>query len=91
MAQPSNGPATLYVTVEDKSGHKKTVSHADPEAVTALDWQQWKIPLSEFSSAGVNMAAIKKIILGVGNRANPAPGAAGLLFIDDIGYGHPLP
>ena len=47
--------------------------------------------MSELSSAGVNMAAVKKLILGVGNRANPAPGAAGLLFIDDIGYGHPLP
>jgi hypothetical protein len=79
------------VTVEDKSGHKKTVSHADPEIVTALAWQQWKIPLSELSSAGVNMAAVKRLTIGVGDRAHPAPGAAGLLFIDDIGYGHPLP
>jgi regulation of enolase protein 1 (concanavalin A-like superfamily) len=89
--QPGNDPAPLYVVVEDQAGHKQTVVHADPAAVTALTWQQWRIPLGDFSSAGVNLAAVKKLILGVGDRANPKPGPTGSLFIDDIGVGHPAP
>ncbi len=45
-------------------------------------------PLSDL--AGVNLAAVKKITLGVGDRANPQAGAAGMLYIDDIGFGHPV-
>jgi len=89
VAQPGNDAGTLYLTLEDKSGHKKTVSHADPQAVTATDWQQWKIPLSSFSSGGVNVAAIERMVLGVDNRADPASAGAGLLFIDDIAFGKP--
>jgi len=89
VAQPGNAPGALYLTLEDKSGHKKTVTHSDPQAVTAVDWQQWKIPLSQFSSGGVNVSAIKTMILGVDNWSNPASGGAGLLFIDDIAFGKP--
>lgn len=52
MAQPGNAPGTLYITLEDRNGRKKTVNHSDIQAVTVPQWQQWKIPLSEFSSAG---------------------------------------
>jgi hypothetical protein len=89
VAQPGNGAGTLYLTLEDKNGHKKTVSHSDPQAVTATGWQQWRIPLSNFSSGGVNAAAIERIVLGVDNRSDPASAGAGLLFIDDIAFGKP--
>ncbi|MBP8911493.1 MAG: discoidin domain-containing protein [Phycisphaerae bacterium] len=89
VAQPGNAPGTLYITLEDRNGRKKTVNHSDIQAVTVPQWQQWKIPLSEFSSAGVNIAAIENMVLGVDNRANPASGGAGLLFIDDIAFGKP--
>ena len=56
--------------------------------VTTAAWTQWKIPLSSF--AGVNLSKVKKLYLGVGNRANPAQGGTGALYIDDIGVGHPL-
>jgi hypothetical protein len=87
--QPGNTPGTLYLTLEDKSGHRKTVSNPDPQAVTATGWQQWRIPLSQFSSGGVNVAAVEKMVLGVDNRADPASAGAGLLFIDDIAFGKP--
>jgi len=29
--------------------------------------------------------------IGVGDKANPKTGGAGLLYIDDIGFGHPAP
>lgn len=89
LTRTGNDPGALYLTLEDKSGHKKTVTHSNPQAVTAVDWQQWKIPLSQFSSGGVNVSAIKTMILGVDNRSNPASGGAGLLFIDDIAFGKP--
>ncbi len=28
--------------------------------------------------------------IGVGNRTSPTAGGSGLVFIDDIGYGHPV-
>ena len=36
------------------------------------------------------MASVKKMVIGVGNRANPTAGGSGRVYIDDIGYGHPL-
>ena len=89
VAQPSNDPAPLYVTIQDSAGKSQTVSHSDPAATTLPTWQPWPIPLSEFSSGGVNLARVKTMIIGVGDRAQPTPDGAGLLFIDDIGVGHP--
>jgi hypothetical protein len=59
VAQPSNDATPLYVVVEDKTGHKKTVVHPDPEATVTVAWQPWRIGLSDLSSAGVNLAAVK--------------------------------
>ncbi|MCX5645604.1 MAG: discoidin domain-containing protein [Phycisphaerae bacterium] len=84
---PANSPADLYVTVQDSAG--KTATATNPTAVTTSAWTQWKIPLS--SLAGVNLSKVKKLSLGVGNRANPAKGGAGMLYLDDIGYGRSLP
>jgi len=87
---PSNVPAPLYVTVEDKAGKNKTVVHPDAAATAVSAWSEWRIPLGDVSAAGVNLAAVKKITIGVGDKANPKAGGAGMLFIDDIGYGHPV-
>jgi hypothetical protein len=37
----------------------------------------------------VNFTAVKRLVIGVGDKAKPAPGGAGLLYIDDIGFGRP--
>ncbi|MCX5643422.1 MAG: discoidin domain-containing protein [Phycisphaerae bacterium] len=87
--QPGNGPQPLYVVVEDKAGHKKTVVHPNPEATVATTWQQWQVPLSDLSAAGVNLTSVKKMSIGVGSRTSPTLGAAGVLYLDDIGVGHP--
>jgi hypothetical protein len=39
----------------------------------------------------VNLQAIKKMVIGVGDRANPQLGGAGDLYIDDIGLRIPSP
>ena len=52
-----------------------------------LQGHAWQIPLSSF--AGVNLKAVKKMILVVGDKAKPAPDGARVLYLDDIGFGHP--
>ncbi len=91
VSQPTNDPAPLYVTVQDSGGNSATVFHDDPEATILTTWQPWPIPLTEFTSAGVSMAKVKKLCIGVGDPTNSTKGGAGLLYIDDIGFGHPAP
>ncbi|NLH40292.1 MAG: hypothetical protein GX448_00485, partial [Planctomycetes bacterium] len=92
VAQPAgNSMEGLYLTVQDTAGKSRTVIHPDAMATARPGWNQWKIPLSEFTSAGVKINAIKSMAIGVGNKTGPTPGGTGLIFIDDIGYGRPMP
>ncbi len=85
----ANAPAPLYVVIEDASKHVATVVHTDPAAVNISKWTQWRVPLSRFT--GVNLAAVKKMCIGVGDRNASKPGGAGKLFIDDIMVVKPVP
>ncbi len=87
--EPANSPETLYVVVQDSAGKSKAISHPNSPATSTASWQQWRIPLSEFTSAGVKMTNVKKIIIGAGDKASPKAGGAGKLYIDDIGFGRP--
>jgi len=80
--ETGNTPETLYVAVEDNVGQLRVANHPDPEALQIAAWQQWNIPLTQFS--GVNLASVKKLYIGVGNRSNPQAGGSGKLYIDDI-------
>jgi len=79
-----NTPETCYVAVQDSGGKLKVVSHPDPAAIATGNWEEWNIPLSQFTSAGVSLNSVKKIIIGVGDRISPKAGSAGKLYIDDI-------
>ena len=46
------------------------------------DWQEWNIDLEQFS--GVNLADVRKIYIGFGDRDNPVSGGAGVVYFDDI-------
>jgi hypothetical protein len=89
VAQPANDPAPLYVTVQDSAGKSKTISYPDPAATNLTSWQQWRIALGGVSSTGVKLSGVKKMMIGVGDRTNPKPDGAGLVFIDDLSVGHP--
>jgi hypothetical protein len=80
----ANTPAPLYLAVEDRASHIAVVSHPDAALVTAKAWTEWRIPLADLSSAGVNVAAIKKVYVGLGNRSKPTAGGAGRIYIDDL-------
>jgi hypothetical protein len=77
-----NAPAQLYLAVEDASTKVGIVTYPDQAIVGAARWTQWKVPLSDF--AGVNLAKVKKMYIGLGDRDAPAAGGAGRVFIDDI-------
>ncbi|HSV98844.1 MAG TPA: LamG-like jellyroll fold domain-containing protein [Sedimentisphaerales bacterium] len=88
VEQPAgNSMEGLYLSVKDSSGKAKVLQHPDPAATVRTAWQQWRIPLSEFTSAGVKMNAVKSIVIGVGDKTVSAPRGSGIIFIDDIGYG----
>jgi len=79
-----NAPEAFYVAVEDIAKHLKVVSNPDPVLISTGAWEQWQIPLSTFTSAGVNLSSIKKVVIGVGDRNSPKVGGVGKLYIDDI-------
>jgi hypothetical protein len=81
---PNNAAEQLYVAVEDNAAHVKVVNYPDIEAVQKAGWQEWNIELTQFSGAGVNLKAIKKMYIGLGNRTSPKAGGTGTIYIDDI-------
>jgi len=88
-AQPSNDPAPLYVTLSDSTGRTATVTHPDALAITSINWQSWPVALRDLAAGGVNLSRIKTLTIGVGPRQGASPDARGLLYLDDIQWGHP--
>jgi len=80
----SNAVAPLYVVVEDNAAHTAVLVHPDAAAVKTTKWLEWRIPLADLSAAGVNLAKVKKLYIGVGDRKNPAAGGTGRIYVDDI-------
>jgi hypothetical protein len=80
--EPDNSAEPFYVGLEDYAGNRKDITHPDPAALTVNDWQQWCIPLADFTD--VDLAAIKVMYIGVGDPTDNQPGGSGLVRIDDI-------
>jgi hypothetical protein len=80
----SNVVAPLYVAVEDSAAQVVVMVHPDPAVVKITQWLEWRIPFADLSAAGVNLAKVKKLYLGVGDRSSPAAGGTGLIYVDDI-------
>jgi len=78
----ANGPALLYVGLTDSANKTAFVQSANTSPVTTARWTEWKIPLTEF--AGVNLARVKKMTIGVGQRTGATAGGAGRIYVDDI-------
>ncbi len=84
----TNSAQTLYAMVRDSSGQTATVSHTDAETLLLTEWQQWRIPYSDLGD--VDLSRVSAMVIGVGSRASPAAGGAGIVYIDDIDYGKPV-
>jgi hypothetical protein len=89
--QEGNSPEALYLTVKDSAGRTKTIVNPDATASARMGWQQWLIPLSDLTSGGLKATAVDSIVIGVGNRTSPSAGGTGTIYVDDIGFGVPLP
>jgi hypothetical protein len=82
-------PDVVYVALQDSANHTAVVTHPDPQITKAANWVQWTIPLRDFT--GVNLAKIKKMMIGVGDKTNQTAGGLGLIYIDDISLAVPEP
>jgi hypothetical protein len=84
LGDPNNSAEPLYVAVEDSSGRVAVAVHPDADAALATEWQKWHVALGEAQAAGADVAAVKKMVIGIGDRKNPRPGGTGRIYIDDI-------
>ncbi|MBN2130426.1 MAG: LamG domain-containing protein [Sedimentisphaerales bacterium] len=82
--QAGNVADPLYVTLTDDAGNSATVTYDDPAVFTNEEWFWWQIPVADF--AGVDMASIKTMAIGVGSKT-AVSGADGMLLIDDVRVG----
>jgi hypothetical protein len=87
----NNDPEQLYMALEDSAGRVGVATHPDgPASAQTGDWTLWAVDLADFAAQGVNLSGIKKIMLGLGDRANPVAGGSGTMYFDDIGVGNPV-
>lgn len=77
----NNASQPLYVELVDRVNQGALVVNSDPAVLTSTTWTEWRIPLKDFN---VNAAAVKKMVIGVGNRANPAAAGTGMIYLDSF-------
>ncbi len=82
--QVENSRDPLYLAIGDSAENAAVVAHPDPNAVLTTTWRKWQIPLADLRTAGVDPAAIKMMVIGVGDLNSRKPGGAGKIYIDDI-------
>jgi len=82
-----NAAETMYVMLNGSAG----VDNDNPDAAQAASWTEWNTPLQAFADQGVNLTNVNSITLGLGNKANPVAGGAGMMYFDDIRLYAPQP
>ncbi|MCP4610013.1 MAG: hypothetical protein GY845_14995 [Planctomycetes bacterium] len=73
----ANAAETMYVALNGTA----VVNNDNPDAALMPGWTQWNIDLQAF---GIDLTNVTSITLGLGNRANPTAGGAGMMYYDDI-------
>ncbi|UCE49444.1 MAG: carbohydrate binding domain-containing protein [Phycisphaerales bacterium] len=86
----SNDPEPVYIGLADSAGRTGIVVHEDPAAAQFDTFTLWAVGLADFADQGVNVSAVRKIILGAGDREATVPGGSGTLYFDDIAVGNPV-
>jgi hypothetical protein len=92
----ANDTEQMYVGVEDNNLYAEVRygdhrQGQDMNDIKIAEWQEWNIGLRDFSDADlaevandVNLAAISKLYIGIGDRRNPVPAGYGTVYFDDI-------
>jgi hypothetical protein len=76
----------FYVRLEDEAGNQATVAHELTYAVQSEPWRSWE-GISMASFAGVDLATIKKITIGVGGGESASAQAVDdrdAIYVDNI-------
>jgi hypothetical protein len=76
----------LYLQIEDAAGATATIDHPVNYAVQTRFWRRWDVDLAQVSAAGVDLTAIAKLTIGVGDGTEAAqPGdEVNTIYIDHI-------
>jgi len=84
--QNDNVEQLLRIRLQDAAGNTATAAHPYTYAVESDTWTQWDIALEQFSSAGVNLAAITKvtIIVGDGTNSGQVDKDRDAIYVDNI-------
>ncbi|MCP4261443.1 MAG: hypothetical protein GY774_28665 [Planctomycetes bacterium] len=85
--EAANAAETMYVVLNGSAA----VDNPNPDATQATSWTEWNIDIQAFADQGVNLGNVTSITLGLGNRANPVAGGAGMMYFDDIRLYPPAP
>lgn len=78
-----NGADSFYITLEDSADASKTCSVA--VNLTTAAWTEYSIPMSSFT--GLDLKAITRMTIGVGNPQGTPSKATGSIILDDIQIG----
>ena len=73
----ANSADRMFVALDNS-----VVYHPDAAATQLTGWNEWVVDLTEF--AGVNLANVGSITIGIGTRNAPAAGDIGTMYFDDI-------
>ena len=81
---PANANDKMYITVTDADGASATASYGGSTGdVRSENWLLWTVGFEQLG--GVNTSAIMNMAITVGDKTGASSGAAGMLFIDDVG------
>ena len=64
----------MYIRLEDAAGKSFTVEHPQKHACQSDSWREWSIGLALFSDGGVDLTAVKKIAVGLGDGTDSGRG-----------------
>ena len=81
---PDNALEQLYLSIEDDAGRIAAVTNPNPDAVLTEQWQKWSIPLVNLIADNMDVTAIVKISIRIGDLDDPQPGGIGIIYVDDI-------
>jgi hypothetical protein len=83
--EDTNAQQPLYVRIEDNNCSSHEVTHDHNYAVQTEAYREWDIELGEFTNNGVDLAQVKKLTIGVGDKtSSPGQGSANNIYIDYI-------
>jgi hypothetical protein len=80
----TNAAETMYIALSSTNGATGVVTHDNADAALTDYWIQWRLPLDEFTSQGVDLTRVQTLTIGFGDKNNPRSGGTGSVFFDDI-------